>query len=376
MSNIFWCTPPSGDDHTFENYVRNLPGAAKRDSYWYQSKRIVENIQTGKGMVQKFEELLKENGLNVDLAEEIIYRFASAGQTGFPGSESYIETNEYKFLKSLGIAQGLEIYRFDMEWGDKAKYSYERAEVPNIIETRKMKGEPLAYAENREIINIIVNKYIENVRNELSGKINGYSKIFCESALTGTGGYFRPYKNDFYSVNEIFKWTPSMEIARLRALVANPFISKKVWEFGKVLLEKNLGVRVSDDLIIAPYKPISEIFGFSGSANEKYEEINDYLAWWILYVGGENGENIEEQCNLLGVPLENVINCADETFSMGLTSRFIKDTNLSSMSQFLGSHGGHKIYGLSNITIFKAEEFKEHCSKRMIESLTNIFGQL
>ena len=119
MSDIFWCPLPGEDDHTFENYVRNLPGAAKRNSYWYQSKRIVENIQTDNGMVQKFEELLSENGLNVDLAEEIIYRFAAAGQVGFPGSESYTETNEYKFLKSLGIAQGLEIYWFDMEWGDK-----------------------------------------------------------------------------------------------------------------------------------------------------------------------------------------------------------------------------------------------------------------
>ena len=376
MSDIFWCPLPGEDDHTFENYVRNLSGAAKRNSYWYQSKRIVENIQTGNGMVQKFEELLSENGLNVDLAEEIIYRFAAAGQAGFLGSKSYTETNEYKFLKSLGIAQGLEIYWFSMEWGDKARYSYESAEVSNITRTRKMNGEPLAYEENRELINLIMSKYVENIMNSLGGKINGYSKIFSESALIGTAGYFRPYKNNFIPANGLTNWTPPVEIARLRALVANSFISQKIWEFGKELAKINLGVKVSDDLILVPYKLISETFRFSGIANEKEDEIDEYLAWWVLYAGGKREENIEQQCNFLGIPFEDVVKCVDETFSKGLTSRYIRDTDTSRMGQFMNSHGGHNIGGLSNIAVFRPEEFEAYCFKEISESLTNIFGQI
>ena len=374
MPEIFWCPPPETDDHTFENYVRSFPGAANRDRYWYEARQRVEIIQTGNGTVAKFEELLRENGLDVDLAEEIIYRFAAAGQGYFLDSVKYMETNEYKFLQSLGIAQGLSIYWFDMEWGEKARYTYAGAEVRNITATRRMKGEPVAYSENKDIIIALVNRYVENVMDQLEGKINGYSKVFSEAALIGSAGYFRPSKGNFNLVNEYPNWTPPVEVARLRALVANPFLSQKIWEFGKELLKCNLGVKASDDLIMAPYKLISEVFGFSGSANDKEDEINEYLVWWILYNGGQSGRNIEQQSRMLGVPLEDVINCIDKTFSMKLTSRYIKDTKTSTMSHFLESHGGHEIGGLSNITVFKPEEFDSYCSKKMLESLNNIFG--
>lgn len=374
MPEIFWCPPPKANDHTFENYFRTLSGAANRKEYWFQARQTVEIIQTGNGAVAKFEELLRENGLDVELAEEIIYLFAAANQVYFLDSEKYMETNEYKFLKSLGIAQGLGIYWFDMEWGEKARYTYEQAEVQDITATRKMKGEPLAYSENKEIINAVVNMYVKNILDELGGKINGYSKVFSEVALMGSAGYFRSHEGNFIPVNEFPSWTPPVEDARLRALVANPFLSQKVWEFGKELLKRNLGVKASDDLIMAPYKLISEVFRFSGSASEKEEEINEYLAWWILYNGGQSGKDIEQQSRMCGVPLEDVIKCIDKTFSMKLTSRYIKGTKTSTMSQFLESHGGHEIEGLSNITVFKPEEFKSYCSKKMLDSLNNIFG--
>lgn len=375
MPDIFWCPPPGRDDHTFENYVRDLPGAAKRNEYWHQARQMVEIIQADNGMVAKFEGLLRENGLDVDLAEEIIYRFA-AGKGYFSDSKAYAETNEYKFLQSLGIAQGLGVYWFGMEWGDRARYTSEKAEVPNLVATRRMNGEPLAYAENKDIINAVVNKYVKSIRDKLEGKINGYSKVFSEAALIGRAGYFRPYRNDFLPDNELHHSALPLEAARLNALVANPFVCQKVWEFGKELLKCNLGVRAGDDLIMAPYKPISEVFGFSGSASEKEDEIDEYLAWWILYNGGQRGKNIEQECSMRGVPLEDVIKCIDETFSMKITSRYIKDTKISTMSQFMDSRGGHMIRGLSDITVFKPEEFESYCSKKMVESLTNIFGTL
>ncbi len=377
MPDIFWCPPPGEDDHSFEDYVRNLPGAATRSMYWHQAKRMVRILEAN-GKAAEFEESLRRYDPNVDvgLAEEIIYRFATAGQGSFKDSERYKDTNEYKLLSSLGIAQGLKVYLFDMEWGDMVKYSYETAEVPMITGTGKMKGDPLAYAENKEIIRAVVARYIENIKINIGGKIAGYSGIFSEAALTGTAGQFRPYRNDSFSAYAIPNWRPPVEVARLTALVANPFLSKKLWEFGKKLSATGLGVKVSDDLILAPYKPIAKIFGFSGSSGEKEEEIGEYLAWWTLYRGGKRDEDIGQHCDILGIPLEDVIKCIDKTSSMGITSRYIDGTNLTAQNRFLSSNGGHKIGGVSNIAVFRPEEFEAYCSKKMAESLTNIFGPL
>lgn len=130
MPTVLWFPVPSQEGHSLENYIRGLPGASKREKYWYEGAADIVLIGKSDGTVEKFENMLRENGLDVNLAEEIIYSYASSPGGIPPDSDGEIETNEYKFLSSLGIVQGLEIYWFDMEWGDMAKYSYERAEVP------------------------------------------------------------------------------------------------------------------------------------------------------------------------------------------------------------------------------------------------------
>jgi hypothetical protein len=373
MPNIFWCTPPSENDHSFENHVRNLAGALVRNKYWYDGLKVIRMIELNNEAIIKFENLLKENGLDPYFAEYIIYNFASAGG-GLPQKpERFMITNEYKFLKSLGIIQGAGIYWFDMEWGDGARYTYESAEVPNVTSTRKMKGEPIAYLSNKIIIDGVMKKYVENIKETLGGRIVGYSDIFSEAALIGTKGFYRPYKRNFIPASEYLKWTPTIEINRLQMLVANPFLSSRVWEFGKDLVRSNLGLELATDLITAPYELIVKTFGFTGSAMEREEEINEYLAWWILYVGGERGENMSKLCKALDVPFETLLKCIDETFSIKLTSRYIEETELSSMTDLLSSYGGHKIEGVGGISVFKPKEFESYCSKKMKESLNNIF---
>ena len=373
MPDIFWCPPPGEDDHSFEDYVRNLPGAATRSMYWHQAKQMVKILEANRKAAE-FEESLRKYDPNVDisLAEEIIYRYATAGQNSFQDSKRYMETNEYKLLSSLGVAQGLKVYPFDMEWGDKVKYSYETAEVPMIAGTRKMKGEPLAYAENKEIIRAVMNRYIENIKINIGAKIAGYSGIFSEAALTGTAGQFKLYRNDSFPLYTLPNRRTPVEVARLTALAANPFLSKKLWEFGMELSATGLGVRISDDLILAPYKPIAKVFGFSGSSIEKAEEIGEYLAWWTLYRGGRMGDDISQHCDILGIPLEDAIKCIDETSSMGITSRYIDGTNLTAENRFLSSNGGRKIGGVSNIAVFRPEEFEAYCSKKMAESFVSL----
>jgi hypothetical protein len=373
--DILWFPPSSKDDHGFENFIRKLPGAITRDKYWHEGKNAYIAIETSDDPVAKFESFLRINGLNADLAETIIYRFASSAGGYPPDSEGYRDTNEFKFLESLGILQGLVVYWFDMEWGDNARYSYERAEVPNGTSTRKMKGEPLAYAQNKTIIKGVMSRHVENLKGTLGDKLNGYSKIFSEVALMGTRGYFRPYKNDFSSAYDFEpNWTPPIEAARLGALAANPFISSRIWEFGKELVRGNLGVELASDLVTAPYKLMVNAFGFSGSVKDKEEEVNEYLAWWTLYRGGLRGKNMARQCEILGVPFEKIIKCIDETFSMKLTSRYIPDTGVkSSINDFLASKEGYEIKGVGDISVFRPQEFESYCSKKIRGSLTNIF---
>ena len=375
MPTVLWFPVPSQEGHSLENYIRGLPGASKREKYWHEGAADIVLIGKSDGTVEKFENMLRENGLDVNLAEEIIYRYASSPGGIPPDSDGEIETNEYKFLSSLGIVQGLEIYWFDMEWGDMAKYSYERAEVPGVTGTRKMSGQPIAYEQNKGIIRGVVRRYLENRKAQLGLKIKDYSGLFLETALIGTRGYLRPHRNNFISEYEMYpNWTFSVEAYRLGALAANPFISSKIWEFGKKLIGMGIGIQQSVDLITAPYKLISDVFGFSGSITEKEDNVNRYLAWWILYRGGLLGKNIPSQCDLLGVPLEDVLKCVDETFSKKLTSRYIKDSSgIGEMSDFLASHGESEIKGISNISVFRKQEFEAYCTMKITDALSNIY---
>ncbi len=373
MPDISWFPLPSKDDHSFENYIRSLPEAIKRDKYWYEGKETVVVIQSSNDPLSKFEELLKENRLNVELSERIIYTFAVAGGSSPKESKGMGDTNEYKFLMSLGILQGLELYWYDMEWGDRVKYTYERAEVPNVTQTRKMRGEPLAYIDNKAIINSVVKSYIEDIMHSIGKGIDGYSETFCEVALMGRKGDFRPYEQNFTPYSWLSNHVEPVEQARLDALVANPFISARLWEFGKEIVKNGLGVIISDDLIKIPYKTVAEVFGFSGKIKEKEDEVNEYLAWWILYRGGVFKESMMNESNLLGVPWDMILQCVDETFSKNLTSRYIQDTTgIHSMSSYLESKGGQRIGGISDITVYRQAEFESYCSRKMQDSLSNI----
>jgi hypothetical protein len=274
---------------------------------------------------------------------------------------------------SLGILQGLELYWYDMEWGDRVKYTYERAEVPNGIQTRRMRGEPLAYIENKAIINSVVKSYIEDIMHSTGKGINGYSQIFCEIALRGRKGDFRPHEQNFIPNSWLTNHVEPVEQARLDALAANPFISVKLWEFGKGIVMKGLGVVISDDLIKIPYKTVAEVFEFSGKVKEKEEEVNEYLAWWILYRGGVFKESMMKESNLLGVPWDMILQCVDETFSKNLTSRYIQDTTgIHSTSNYLESKSGQRIDDISDITVYRLAEFESYCSRKIQDSLTNI----
>ena len=372
---ISWFLPPSEYEHGFENYIKSISGASYRNEYWYNSRNKIvimqENFENN-AMVTKFEDLLRSNRLNADLAEKIIYDYASAGGPYFSESKNYENTNEYKFLNSLGIVQGLEIYQLDMEYGDKLQYTYEKTFITDFISTRKMRGEPDAYLANRTLINSVIKKYIDKMSNKIDILLNKYSKYFCEVALLGKKGYFRPYTNDFMPDIDI-KFIPPAEYARSIALAANPFLSSRFWEFGKTLVNIGLGIQATNELIRAPYKAIAEEFGFLGSIKNRELAVNKYLSWWILYRGAFKKTDMKNESAIYHVTWDDVLECIDETFSRNLTSHYIEQEELRSLNNFMASKGGYPINGISYITVYNDEEFRSYCYKKMQEALDDIF---
>ncbi len=373
ISEIVWFPLPSKEDHHFEDYIKKLPESIKKEKYWYEGTVEVNLIQNASDIVTKFSEILTENNLNIDLTEKIIYTFISAGSTIPIDSKGIEDTNEYKFLNSLGIMQGLEFYWYDMEWGDKVRYSSINAEVPGIIQSRKMQGEPIAYVNNKSIINGVVKNYLEKLEGRIGTTVKGYSKAFCEVALMGSRGDFRPYARNYVPIGRLPNYIPPEEQSRLEALAANPFLSEQLWRFGKDLANLGLGVAVADDLIRVPYKTVVDVFDLSGNVKEKQGYVDEYLAWWVLYRGGIYKENMRKESNIVGVPWDFVLECIDETSSKGFTSRYLYDiTGIQSMNNYMQSKEGNRIGGISDITVFKDSEFKSYCSSKIYNCLSNI----
>lgn len=377
-SDVSWFPLPGKNERSFEDYIRNLPFATHRDKYWFDGMEIVTSIEETNDPVTRFEAFLRENRLDADLAEKIIYQGAVPGGDGLLVINKYKDTNEYTFLKSLGILAGLEIFWYDMEWDGNINLSYDGVAMPDATRTRKMNGEPIAYGKHKDIIKGVVRKYVQRLADALEIELEDFSEIFNEIALIGTMGNFKKptnYQNGFeftsaydYAANQ---GVIPAEVARIGALAANPIAISRIWEFGNKLLKIGLGIAVSNEVIKVPYRTLAEIYGFRGKLHSKKESVYDYLGWWILINGGVGKRDMKRQSELLAVPWEKVLDCIEITFSKKFTSRYIPDTSgIRQVGNFINPIRG--IGGASDISLFRPQEFLSFCSEKLEEAFLSV----
>lgn len=70
--------PPDASEHDFEDYIKSMPGAIKREGCWDNNRRIVVELQEENSSIQKFEVSPGSNRLNIYMAEKIIFTYAVA----------------------------------------------------------------------------------------------------------------------------------------------------------------------------------------------------------------------------------------------------------------------------------------------------------
>lgn len=380
MPNIKWFLFPDKSEIGFENYLREVSNAGPSKKYWFTIYATVQNMIDSPEPVKNFEKLLKENGLDADIAEEIIFRGALPGGEGYLGIAKFKDTNEYAFLCSLGIVAALEIYWYDMEWDGNIRCSYEKVEMPDGSSTRQLKGEPLLYMKNKDIITGVIRKYVQSRLELLKDSLKDYNDIFNEIALIGSQGHISkpsgyPSFSDFMSKYEISNLSGALptETKRLGALAANPRMRELLWHYAQKLLNIGLGMQTSQDLIRIPYKLLSDMGGYTGTISKHSDEADEYLSWWALLNAGIRNKSVREISGGLGIPWETVNECVELTFSNGLSSRFIPDSNgIRGMRNFMGSRG--VLGGVNDFSIFKPQEFSDFCYQKMIEAFTTLVG--
>ncbi len=381
---IKWFLLPDKSETGFENYLREVSNTSRVKNYWFNVKATVQNLMDTPESVKNFETLLKKNGLNIETAEEIIFRGAASGGEVYHAIGILKDTNEYAFLTSIGILAGLEIYWYDMEWDGNIKCYYERVEMPDGSSTRILKGEPIAYIQNKDIIAGVMRKYVQDHLGNLKNSLKGYSNFLNEITLIGSNGRFskpfgKPNLNGFISEYEysISKGAVPTDIVILAALASNPMMTEFIWKYGKKLVGAGFGIQISSDLIRAPYKLLADVGGYRGTISGHIEEVNEYLSWWALLNAGLRYKSVKGINEILGVPWEKIEECIELTFSQGLSSRYIPDlSGLGGMKNITSSAGS--LREVNDISIFKPQEFYDFCYKKMIDTFSNMvdFGDV
>jgi hypothetical protein len=381
---IKWFLLPDKYETGFENYLREVSSADHSKNYWFHVRATVQNLMDSPEPVKNFETLLKNNGLNVETAEEIIFRGAASGGDVYRVVGKLRDTNEYAFLSSIGILVGLEIYWYDMEWDGDIRCSYEKVEMPDGTSTRILKGEPLAYTQNKDVIAGVMRKYVQDHLGRLKNSLKDYSNVLNEITLIGSKGRFsKPYSSlglsSFTSEYElsISSGAVSTDIVRLGALASNPKMKEFMWKYGQKLVELGLGIQISLDLIMAPYKLLSDVGGYRGTISGHVEEVDEYISWWALLNAGLRNKSVKGISESLGVPWERIEECIELTFSKGLSSRYIPDSSgLIGMKNFTSSTGS--LGRVNDFSIFKPQEFSDFCYKKMIDAFSKMvdFGNV
>ncbi len=379
--NVEWFLVPSEYEKGFENFVRKLKGVSDDFPYYFNRNREFIEIIDISEKLKKIKELFKTNNLNYDVACDIIYTgIVSGGDVPYES----MDTNEYKYLQSLGITAGLDLYWDFMEWGNELKFSSEGVQTPIGIKSyKRKKGEPLAFEGWKDLLTDIAKDKISRKSSELLSFSREYSDVFNEIALIGKQGTFSIPEEHYNYFTDIgydapwemglgldHKYIPPTQIARIQTLASNPFLNDKFFLYGRRLIDIGLAVEIKHRLIRTLYRPIAEAIKCIGAIEKRTEEVNDYLSWWILYRGGTARRNMVQYSNILNIPWDKIETYIEITYSMGLTSKYIPDNaGLRKIGQSINPFWNP--IG-TDISVFKEKEFSDFCKQNLRDALERV----
>lgn len=375
---IYWFPVPSENERGFEDFLRKISDVDEKTPYFFDTNRQLMELVGKSQRVMKIKELLTQNNLSIELAWKIIY-YGSAGGYSSGVTDEYRGASEYTYLKSLGIIDGLEIYRDYMKWGDQLRFTDERVEYPGGGESRKMGSQLMNFKAWKDYLKEIIQDYVNSKLDDLLAVSKEYSDVFNEIAFIGKEGIFSNTQNSpSYSYNAGIEnvlefdmgYTPPVDVARLKALASNSYLSGQFWEYGNKLAGAELAVMVEGRLIMTLYKPLADAVRCEGALRRKSDEADEYLSWWILFQGG-SGRDMKRYANILDVPWDSVEECVNLTFSLGLTGKYNTDiTGFRGVQRAINPFGDPDT--LTDIAIFKREEFAEFCKDKMKSAIDKI----
>lgn len=371
-TGIEWFPLPSSTEKAFEDFVRRISNAPSDKPYYFDMLKTLQLSNPDPDFV-KFKEQIEKAGLDATLALSVIFNGALEN---IHDNENLINSKEYVFLQSLGVMDGLEIYWYDMQYGNQLKYSFEGVKYPSGS-SRKMEGQPLYYESNKALIRMIIKEFISGEHSKLEASLGNYSDTLREIALMGKMGRMTKaifpdeftYEMSFSPTLLDFETSPT-EVNRIVALASNPFLESDLWDFYMTLVDIGLAKKDSN-LIKTLYKPLSEEIDCIGAVSKYENAVDDYLSWWIMVQGGINKAPMQGYCNTLNIPWDLVENCIKETVAKGITSPFIQiNGDLRNKIKSVRPYGDKG--GVSDIAVYNRDEFLELCSDKMKESLKKI----
>lgn len=371
-TGIEWFLMPSRNEIGFESFIRHISNTPMEKPFFFDMLETLRSASPDPDFV-KLTEQIESAGLDVPLALKVIYNGALEN---FHNDDGLRSSKEFIFLQSFGIIDGLEIYWYDMKYGDDLKYSFDGIKSSNWS-SRKMAGQPLYYDSNKVFIRGAVKEFVHGKHSELESSIEQYSVTLREIALMGRMGRINKstYTDKFsyemsFSPDLLYFESLSTEAKRLMALASNPIIDNDVWNLYTTLVDLGLAKRDSN-IIRTLYKPIAEEIACIGAIKKYDDAVNEYLSWWVMVQGGIKKASMQAYCNALNIPWDLVENCIDKTVTKGLTSPFIdKNGGLRRTMNFVKPYGDKG--GASDIAIYNRGDFLDFCSAKMKENLEKI----
>jgi hypothetical protein len=364
---------PHDKDTAFEDLIRKYTNQEKRP--WFSQSLNAQKLRitSESSLLNDFENEMREQQLDVELAKDIIFKSALGG----------IYYGYYRWVKGIGTEYSgkqkeKEILYLDARhflFEDRRGRNYETGKTSIYYTSSEQGAYDLAKAvidervgKNKDSLQEIAEKYgthyivmmllgmdvIYEHPYGLAGEVNDNS--------SNVNHYWRSFPNEIPR-QLIEQYNIEREIVNLFHIYVNSSLVKpEAIEIYKKIVNARLG-NITDDynsngersgnLYVIPLTQVLDKLNTDEIVNINIENLREYAYWFIIRSHNPHvPETLYDPIKAIGGQINDAEMKVEELFKLGITSRFIKE-------------------GPSTIAIYDENRFREFCDQKMKYILEN-----
>ncbi len=384
INGIYIVKPPD-EDMAFESKIREYTGENKKNWFNQFQKDVQNSISISNNPLNEFVKEIRDQGLNIDLSKDLIFRAALGGihlgeykqgkiSTMYYGSKP---SKELLYLKATGFIWEDRLGR-NYEQGRQSIYRLSSGDdiiklCNEIIEERIDEKKDLLYnivdkySESPLFISLIGTKgkflLAETYESDIS--YDGYSPVSDLSALIGG---FMEYSNWVYIRDFLEEFNIKPEINYILNIVANSPIFENAFTkpIYRDIVDAKLGNLteayttkgnyIGNDYIV-PLRLLLRKLNFKTRFEpEQLEKLRSYSEWYIIRGHNPNvPETLYKSFEDIGSSILNAEKLINELAENGITSKPLKQGN--------------------NIAIYDKKRFNDFCEAKMEKILEDIIDE-